>query len=65
MVWARIEGREPRVNAERCLHVLEIEERMKESSDKDGLRVHVASTCTRCLPLSIPTDTEESALRVK
>ena len=63
MVWAKIEGREPRVNGERCLHVLEVEERMQESSDKNGLQCVVASTCTRSLPLAVPTDGEESALR--
>lgn len=63
MVWAKIEGREPRVNGERCLHVLEVEERMQESSDNHGVQCVVASTCTRSLPLAVPTDGEESALR--
>ena len=63
MVWAKIEGREPRVSGERCLHVLEIEERMFESDQNDGKKCVVASTCTRSLPLAVPTDTEESALR--
>ncbi len=65
MVWARIEGREPRVSGERCLHVLEIEERMFESDAQDGKKCVVASTCTRSLPLAVPKDTEESALRTR
>ena len=65
MAWARLEGREPRVNGERCYHVLEIEERMMESSGKNGVFVEVQSTCSRCIPVGIPKDTEESALRTK
>ena len=65
MAWARLEGREPRVNGERCYHVLEIEERMMESSEKNGVFVEVRSTCSRCIPVEIPKDSEESALRTK
>ena len=65
MAWARVEGREPRVNGERCYHVLEIEEKMMESSEKNGVFVEVESTCNRCIPVGVPKDTEESALRTK
>ena len=65
MAWARLEGREPRVNGERCYHVLEIEERMMESDEKNGAFVTVESTCDRCIPVAIPTDTEESALKTR
>ncbi len=65
MAWARLEGREPRVNGERCYHVLEIEERMMESSEKNGVFVEVRSTCSRCIPVGIPKDSEESTLRTK
>ncbi len=62
MAWAIREGRESRVSKERCYHVLEIEEKMVESSEKNGAFCDVESTCTRSLPLSIPADTEESSL---
>ena len=62
MAWAIREGREPRVSAERCYHVLEIEERMMESNEKDGLFCNVISTCERSIPLRVPADTEESSL---
>ncbi len=65
MAWAFYEDREPRVNGERCYHVLEIEERMMESNEKNGAFVKVESTCGRCIPVAIPKDTEESALRTK
>ena len=65
MVWAKIENREPRVSGERCLHVLEVEERMLESSEKQGVKCAVASTCTRSLPLCMPTEGEESALKTR
>jgi predicted dehydrogenase len=65
MAWAIREGRESRVSKERCYHVLEIEEKMFESDEKNGMFCEVESTCTRSLPLSVPTDTEESSLLVK
>ena len=56
------ENREPRVSAERCYHVLEIEERMMESNEKNGQFCSVLSSCRRSLPLTIPTEGEESSL---
>ena len=65
MAWARAENREPRVNADRCYHVLEIEEKMQESSDHNGAFINVESTCGRSIPLRVPVDTEESSLQTK
>ena len=62
MAWAIREHREPRVSAERCYHVLEIEERMMESNEKNGQFCSVLSSCRRSLPLTIPTEGEESSL---
>ena len=62
MAWALRENREPRVSAERCYHVLEIEERMMESNEKNGQFCSVLSSCRRSLPLTIPTEGEESSL---
>lgn len=62
--WAIREGRESRVSKERCYHVLEIEEKMVESNEKNGVFCTVESTCTCSMPLSIPGDTEESSLLV-
>lgn len=62
MAWAIREGREPRVNAGRCYHVLEIEEKMMESSENNGVFCEVKSTCERSIPLAVPSDGEESSL---
>jgi len=65
IAWALREGREPRVNAARCYHVLDIQETMAKSSSQNGVICDVNSTCTRSLPLAIPTDGEESSLITK
>lgn len=65
MAWALREGRESRVNASRCFHVLDIQESMARSSSLNGAICEVASTCERALPLAVPTDSEESSLIVK
>lgn len=64
MAWAIREGRESRVNGQRCYHVLDIEETMMRSDSLNGVFCQVASTCTRSLPLSVPTGNEESSLIV-
>lgn len=64
MAWAIREGRESRVNGDRCYHVLDIEETMMKSDSQNGVFCEVTSTCTRSLPLATPGETEESSLIV-
>jgi predicted dehydrogenase len=60
--WALRENREPRVQASRCYHVLDVQEMMFESDKHNGCFYNVESTCDRPLPLAIPANGEESAL---
>jgi predicted dehydrogenase len=60
--WALRENRQPRVQASRCYHVLDVQEMMFESDRQNGCFCKVESTCERPLPLAIPTNGEESAL---
>ena len=64
MAWAIREGRPMRASKETAYHVLDVQERMAESSSGNGGFVAVPSTCTRPVPLSVPDGPEDSALRI-
>ena len=63
MAYAIRDGREMRASKERACHVLDIQECMVKSHEQNGVYVNVETSCVRSLPLSIPTDNEESSLR--
>lgn len=65
MAWAIREGRDARASKERAYHVLDIQECMFKSHELNGAFVEVPSTCERSIPLSVPTDGEESSLKTK
>ena len=61
--WAIRTGRNPRVNAATCFHVLDVQEKMVESAENNGQFIRVISTCQRSQPLPIPeAGREESSL---
>lgn len=63
--WSLVDQREPRITAERCYHVLDVEEQMMRSNKQNGVFCQVESTCTRSFPLCIPKSTEEDSLRIE
>lgn len=63
MAYAIMNGREMRASKERACHVLDIQECMVKSDAQNGAYVAVETHCERSLPLSVPTDGEESSLR--
>ena len=52
-----------RASKERACHVLDVQECMVKSHERNGVYVDVETTCARSAPLAIPTDGEESSLR--
>lgn len=63
MAYAIRDGREMRASKERACHVLDVQECMVRSHERDGAFVDVGTSCARSLPLALPTDGEESSLR--
>ena len=63
MAYAIRDGREARASKERACHVLDIQECMVKSNEQNSAFVAVETSCQRSLPLSVPTDGEESSLR--
>ena len=63
MAYAIRDGREMRASKERACHVLDVQECMVKSHERNGVYVDVETTCARSAPLTVPTDGEESSLR--
>ena len=56
MAYAIRDGREMRASAERCYHVLDVQESMVKSHEQNSAFVEVKSTCTKSRPLASPDD---------
>ena len=63
MAYAIRDGREARASGARAVHILDVQECMVKSHERDGTFVAVESTCGRAAPLTVPVDGEESSLR--
>ena len=63
MAYAIRDGREARASGARAIHILDVQECMVKSHERDGTFVAVESTCGRAAPLTVPVDGEESSLR--
>ena len=63
MAYAIRDGREMRASKERACHVLDVQECMVKSHERNGVYVDVETTCVRSAPLTVPTNGEESSLR--
>lgn len=62
MALAIQEGREARASKERAYHVMDIQECMVKSHERNGSFIEVLSTCKRALPLAVPTGKDETSL---